>query len=98
MLLRTWRAAPGSRAIFYSIGGSRVWKNQITFEATEEIKTPLGKRKALRIAGVSNLLRPTLEIEPTRAPRTFTFWITDDADRIPIRITARTELGDVHRP
>jgi hypothetical protein len=27
--------------------------------------------------------------------RTFTVWLTDDADRVPLRVLANTELGDI---
>ena len=34
-------------------------------------------------------------LDTKRKPRTFTVWMSDDADRVPFRVSAGTELGDV---
>ena len=30
-----------------------------------------------------------------KATRTFSVWLSDDADRVPLRVVGHTELGDV---
>ena len=34
-------------------------------------------------------------VETDKPMRTFTVWLSDDADRVPLRVLASTELGDV---
>ena len=45
--------------------------------------------------GAAFRAKPNLQIEAGNATRTFDVWISDDADRVPIKMTAHTELGDV---
>jgi hypothetical protein len=95
LVLRAWEAPRGARAIMYSLGGVRLWRTELLVEKREALKTELGRRETIRIAGVSRRLKPTLEEDPARPPRTFTVWVTDDEERIPVQITAHTEYGDV---
>jgi hypothetical protein len=95
LVLRAWNAPKGTRALLYSLGGVRMWKTVLTVEGHEELKTALGKRKTVRIGGVSTRLRPSFEEDTRKPPRTFTLWVTDDDQRIPVKIAARTELGEV---
>lgn len=95
LALRAWKPATGTRATMYSLGGTRLWRNVLTFEATEELKTEIGKRRAMRISAVSIRLTRTFEEDNSKPPRTWTLWISDDDQRIPLKITAHTELGDV---
>jgi hypothetical protein len=39
--------------------------------------------------------RPDLTPEPNRPARSFTVWLSDDADRVPLRFSAHTELGEI---
>jgi len=96
LALRGWDAPRGGRASVYSIGGTRLWKNVFTVEGREEVDGPLGRRAAIRIRGMSTRIQPvTLVDDTSKPPRTFTVWLTDDRQRIPIRFAAHTELGDV---
>ena len=45
--------------------------------------------------GVSYRAKRDLTVESNRPARTFRVWLSDDADRVPLRVTAKTELGDV---
>jgi len=96
LALRGWEAPRGGRVTVYSLGGVRVWKNIFTVEGREDVDGPLGRRAAIRIRGMSTRIQPvTLLDDTSKPPRTFTVWLTDDRQRIPIRLTAHTELGDV---
>ena len=37
----------------------------------------------------------TSRSRPTKPARTFEVWLSDDADRVPLKVTASTELGDI---
>ncbi len=95
LALRAWEAPPGGHVTIYSIGGLRVWKNIFTFEGKEEIDGPLGRRLASKVTGVSTRITSALADDTSKPPRTFTVWFSDDAQRIPVRLSAHTELGDV---
>lgn len=95
LALRAWTARPGSRALLYALGGARLWRTELTMEGSELLRTAVGKRRTIRISGVSTRLRPTFEVDGKHAPRTFTLWVTDDDQRIPVQIRARTEMGDM---
>src|SRR5262249_37094178 len=95
LALRAWQGRPGARVMIYSLGGSRLWKNAFTVAGTDELDGPLGRRRALRILGVSTRITPALEDDRKAQPRTYTLWLSDDAQRIPMQIVAHTELGDI---
>jgi hypothetical protein len=96
LALRAWDAPPGSRVLVYSLGGARLWKNVFTIGGRDELDGPLGHRRTIRILGVSTRIAPTtLEDDRKAPPRTYTVWLSDDAQRIPIQIVAHTELGDI---
>jgi hypothetical protein len=94
LALRGWDAPAGARVLLYSLGGVRIWKNVFTGRGREQVDGPLGRRAALRIDGVSTRITPTLQ-EDVQPARVYSIWVTDDAQHIPIRIVAHTELGDI---
>jgi hypothetical protein len=94
-LVRTWTAEPGERIALWVIGGRRLWRTEIWAVGTEVIGTRMGNQNALRLDGISVRSRPDLSADPGKPPRSFSVWLSDDADRVPLRFTAHTELGDV---
>ncbi|HUQ03002.1 MAG TPA: DUF3108 domain-containing protein [Kofleriaceae bacterium] len=94
-LVRTWTADPGERIALWVIGGRRLWRTEIWVVGTEVIGTHLGNQPAIRIDGTSVRSRPDLTPEPNKPPRSFSVWLSDDADRVPLRFSAHTELGDI---
>lgn len=93
--LRVWQAAPGTRRTMWVLGGRRIWKVDLTMGAPEVIGTYAGNQQAVRIDGVASRAFANLTVDTARPPRTFTVWMSDDADRVPFRVVAGTELGDV---
>lgn len=93
--LRGWRAAAGARRSVYVVGGRRVWRVDVTYAGGDTIGSALGNRRALRFTGASYRVRKNFTAETDRPARTFTVWLSDDADRVPLRVAATTELGDI---
>ena len=93
--LRGWTPVLGERAYFFVASGRRLWRNNVIAATREEVTTSLGRFRALRIEGVGRRLRRNLAVDPRKRPRKFTIWITDDAERRPLRVVGRTEYGDV---
>lgn len=93
--LRGWRAAAGARRSVYVVGGRRVWRVDVTHAGGDTIGSALGNRRAVRFTGASYRVRRNFTAETAKPARTFTVWLSDDADRVPLRLAATTELGDI---
>lgn len=93
--LRGWKAQKGAERTVYVIGGRRLWRVDVTHAGEETIGSALGNRKAIVFQGKSYRARPNMQLETTKPARTFTVWLSDDADRVPLKVVAATELGDI---
>jgi hypothetical protein len=93
--LRGWRAAPGTRRTVFVVGGRRLWRIDVTYAGPDTIGSALGNRRAIRFVGESYRARPDFSPETPRPTRTFSVWLSDDADRVPLKVAAKTELGEV---
>lgn len=93
--LRGWRATAGTRRTVFVIGGRRLWRIDVTYAGQDTIGSSIGNRRAIRYTGESYRARPDFSPETPRPTRTFTVWLSDDADRVPLKVMAKTELGDV---
>ena len=64
--------------------------------ASETIGSALGNRRAIVLRGrVVPRASANLSVESDKPARTFTVWLSDDADRVPLKVVAHTELGDI---
>lgn len=93
--LRGWKAHKGAERTVFVIGGRRLWRIDVTHAGGEDIGTALGNRRAIVFHGKSYRARPNMQLETSKAARTFTVWLSDDADRVPLKVVATTELGDI---
>ena len=82
------------RSVFI-VGGRRLWRVDVRFIGTETIGTSLGNRRAIHIDGAAFRARPNMGLESNKPTRTFSVWLSDDADRVPLKMVGHTELGDV---
>lgn len=93
--LRGWRATPGTRRTVFVVGGRRLWRIDLVYAGQDTIGSAIGNRRAIRFAGESYRARADFSPETPRPTRTFSVWLSDDADRVPLKVAAKTELGDV---
>jgi hypothetical protein len=93
--LRGWRAAPGARRSVFVIGGRRLWRVDVVLVGPDTVGSEHGNRRAIRYNGEAYRSSRSLAAETARPSRTFSVWLSDDADRVPLRLTAKTELGDI---
>ena len=93
--VRGWRAAPGTTRSVYVIGGRRLWRVDVKVLGTETVGSAVGNRRAIKFEGASYRARPNFTVEADKPVRTFTVWLSDDADRVPLKVVATTELGDI---
>jgi hypothetical protein len=93
--LRGWKAAPGTLRSVYVIGGRRLWRVDVKYVGEETIGSAVGNRRAVVYEGVSYRAKRDLAPETNKPARTFRVWLSDDADRVPLKVVANTELGEV---
>jgi hypothetical protein len=93
--MRIWDGEPGAQRRLFIVGGRRLWRTDVTWVGRETIGTELGNQNAIRLDGISVRVDHKRRVHRTAKARTFTVWMSDDADRVPLRVTAMTELGEV---
>lgn len=93
--LRGWRAAPGTTRTVFVVGGRRLWRVDVRYAGEEMIGSVLGNRRAVKLTGAAYRARANFDVESAKPARTFSVWLSDDADRVPLKMTADTELGEV---
>lgn len=93
--LRGWKAAPGTVRTVSVLGGRRIWHVEVKYVGEETIGSASGNRRAVVYEGVSFRARRDLKPETNKPSRKFRVWLSDDADRVPLKVVANTELGEV---
>ncbi len=93
--LRGWKGTKGQSRTVFVVGGRRLWRVDVTYAGEETIGSALGNRRAIVFDGRSYRARNNMTIETDKPSRTFKVWLSDDADRVPLKVTAVTELGDI---
>jgi hypothetical protein len=91
VLLRAWRPRLGERAHFYVVAGRRLWRVDVTSVGPQVIETQGAARLTYRIDGEG--IRLWEESDTSR--RQFSLWLSDDPDRVPVRMQADSKLGAV---
>jgi hypothetical protein len=93
--IRGWHGARGETRSVFVVGGKRLWRIEMTYVGDEVIGSGTGNRPAIRLDGASYRARADGTPEGAKATRTFSVWLSDDADRVPLRVVGHTELGEV---
>ncbi len=94
-VLRAWNPPAGSQSFFFVLAGKRLWSNEVRVVGRERITTKLGSLNASKIEGVAWRLDRRLRRVKKKKSRSYTVWISDDDQRLPIRVVAKTEYGEV---
>jgi hypothetical protein len=93
--IRGWRPTLGTTRQVFVVGGRRLWRVDVKFLGSETVGTSVGNRRAIKFEGASFRAKANFVVDEGKPARTFTVWISDDADRVPLKVVAHTELGDV---
>jgi hypothetical protein len=91
LLLRAWHPRLREVGYFYVVLGRRLWRTQVTAAGPEVLKTASVPRLTQRLDGVSVRLWQPSEVEP----RHFSIWLSEDPDRLPLRMVADASVGQV---
>lgn len=95
LVLRAWDSKVGGSSTFEAVRSSYMWRMQATLVAKESISTELGELPTVKFDAVSRRLMRDGSIDQGTEPRKFSVWISDDADRVPLRMVAETDYGDI---
>lgn len=93
--IRGWLAPDGSQSYFYVLAGKRLWYNDLEVVGREKITTKMGRFAAVRLEGNAWRLDRRLRRVRNKKVRSYTVWISADERRLPLRVAAKTEYGDV---
>lgn len=93
--LRGWDGAPGDQVTVDLMRTRHAMRTSLVVAGFENVSTPLGDLPAVRYDGQSQRLARDGTVDAGAGPRRFSVWITDDADRVPARVVAATDLGEL---
>jgi hypothetical protein len=95
MALRTWDPPTGTVLVAEVMRSRFMWHVEMTMRGKSKLTTALGTVTARRLDGHTY----KLDRNGTRAPdsdeRSFTIWVSDDDGRVPLKVTAKTDYGDI---
>lgn len=93
--VRSWDAEPGAQVSVDLMRSRGAWRTKVIVAGYDHRSTALGELPMVRYdAETVRLLRDGTP-DPTSDTRKFSIWITDDADRVPAHMVARTDWGDI---
>ena len=93
--LRSWEGPPGSSVTAEVLRSRYLWHVQMRIHGKEKLVTELGELPALRFDGHTYKLDRKGGKYPNSDERDFSIWISDDGDRVPLKILAKTDYGDM---
>ncbi|HKA91245.1 MAG TPA: DUF3108 domain-containing protein [Haliangiales bacterium] len=93
--LRGWDARPGGRATLWAFSGTQLWRTVVEVEKEEELDTDVGRLPARKLVATSVRMTTNLREDTSRPARKWAIWISTDERRIPLRIDAHLDFGDV---
>ena len=96
IVLRSWEAPVGTSVDAEVFRSRYMWHLRMTMRGGRDtITTELGDLPAHRVDGhVSKVARNDVKVAGTQE-RDFSVWISDDDGRVPLKISAKTDYGDV---
>jgi uncharacterized protein DUF3108 len=92
------RALPlddGNRLDLDILDGNALWRVALTVHRGDKVRlaSASNPRAAIRIDGVARRIEDSGRPRPGQGPRNLTIWMSDDADRVLLRLEADTDLG-----
>jgi hypothetical protein len=92
LILRAWRPRLDETAHFYVVLGRRLWRADVRFAGPEVIKVGGAPQLTTRVDGTARRL---WEGPDAPGPRKFSIWFGEQAERVPVRLTADGKYGPV---
>jgi hypothetical protein len=95
MALRGWDPPTNTRVVAEVMRSRFMWHVEMTARGKEKLTTALGSLPARRLDGHTYKLERSGAKAPDSDERDFSIWISDDDGRVPLKITAKTDYGDI---
>ena len=95
MALRGITATPGEHLTADVMRSRFMWRTQLTVVGSESVVTELGELPVIRFDGVNRRVRRDGTVDPNSDERHYSIWISDDEDRVPVLVVAKTDYGDI---
>ncbi len=93
--LRSWEGPAGTAAKLEVLRSRFLWSMAVKVAGKEKLATELGELPSLRFDAHTFKLTRAGAKDMTSDERDLSIWISDDNDRVPLRLTARTDYGDI---
>lgn len=93
LMLRAARLKDGDKLDLTFIDGAAFYQGTIEVVGREDLSTAIGTRAAIKLACTGERINEFGQKVPNRPPRRGTVWISDDAERLPLRIEGESDLG-----
>jgi len=93
--LRSWEGPSGTKQKIEVLRSRFLWAMEIGIKGKEKLTTELGELPALRFDAHTFKLTRAGAKDMTSDERDMSIWVSDDNDRVPLKLTARTDYGDI---
>ena len=93
--LRSWEGAAGTTVVAEVFRSRYLWHVEMKIHGKDKLVTELGELPALRVDGHTYKLGRDGKRFPGADERDFSVWISDDDGRVPLKVVAKTDYGDV---
>lgn len=93
--LRSWEGPPGTSVTAEVFRSRFLWHVEMKIHGKDKLVTELGELPALRLDGHTYKLGRDGNKFPGADERDFSVWISDDDGRVPLKVTAKTDYGDI---
>ena len=95
MALRTWDPPTGTLLVAEVMRSRFMWHVELTMRGKSKQASALGTVMARQLDGRTYKLDRNGARAPDSDERNFTIWISDDDGRVPLKVTAKTDYGDI---
>jgi hypothetical protein len=93
--LRAWEGTAGTKQPLDIFRSRFLWRAEVTIKGKTKLDTEMGDLPALRFDAHLFKLDKKGGKFPDTDERDFSLWVSDDAGRVPLKIVAKTDYGDV---
>ena len=94
--LRVWDGSPGTTISAEVLRSRFMWHVDMKIRGKDKLNTQInGEMPAIRLDGHTYKLDRAGAKAADSDERDFSVWISDDAGRVPLEVTARTDYGDI---
>jgi len=95
LAVRGWEGDKGSTTTLEVFRSRYLWRMVITLGGKGTLVTDLGELPVLRFDAVTTKIDRNGQRWAGQQDRNFTLWISDDNDRVPLKLDATSDLGSI---